>query len=58
MPKKLIYGEETVVIQFKIPASLKAKVQRMSDNDGTANLSEWFRVLFLREWERKRRSRR
>jgi hypothetical protein len=51
MPQKLDQ-DETVVLQIKLPISLKGKAQRMATAEGDGDLSSWVRRLVHREWKR------
>ena len=50
MPSKLDH-DETVVLQIKMPISLKGKAQRMASLEGDVDLSSWVRRLVHRAWK-------
>jgi hypothetical protein len=53
MPAKLAADEDTVSVEFKLPASLKSKALTMARLSGDGDLSSWLRELIRCEWKRQ-----
>lgn len=51
MPAKLAPHEETVVVQFKIPATLKRKAAKLAKESGDGDVSHWIRRQIHNAWK-------